>query len=182
MLLLRKGSDMMNRFGFTLIELLATITILGLLMMVAVPNVISTIDKNKQATYINDAKKMITLAEYKIRKDTSIDLPKTNKCIIIKLSALDLSSFEKGPEGGDYDTENSYVVLAAVSVNGNIEYKYFVTLLENFNEKKRGLNFVSREKLNEEDARKEVKILEDSELDDITIGSEIRGYTITHII
>ncbi len=52
----------MNKKGFTLIELLATILILSLLMLVAVPNVMSTIDKNKQDTYVEDAKRMITLA------------------------------------------------------------------------------------------------------------------------
>ena len=64
----------MNKKGFTLIELLATIAILALLMLVAVPNVMSTIDKNKQDTYIEDAKRMITLAEYEVRSDTSIPL------------------------------------------------------------------------------------------------------------
>ena len=41
----------MNKNGFTLIELLATILILALIMLMAVPNVMSTIDKNKQDTH-----------------------------------------------------------------------------------------------------------------------------------
>ncbi len=51
----------MNRKGFTLIELLATITILAMIMLAAVPNIMSTLDKSKRRTYIEDAKKMILL-------------------------------------------------------------------------------------------------------------------------
>ena len=59
----------MNQKGFTLMELLATIVILSIIMLIAVPNVINTLDKNKRSfTYVEDAKKMITLAEYKFRK------------------------------------------------------------------------------------------------------------------
>ena len=51
----------MNQKGFTLIELLATITILSMIMLVAIPNIMSTLDKSKRRTYVEDAKKMITL-------------------------------------------------------------------------------------------------------------------------
>ena len=49
--------------GFTMVELLAAITILGIIMMIAVPNVLSIIDKNKKRTYVEDAKKIQSLAE-----------------------------------------------------------------------------------------------------------------------
>ena len=78
----------MKKNGFTLIELLATILILSLLMLVAVPNVMSTIDKNKQDTYIEDAKRMVTLTEYEIRRNTNIELPTSGNCIVVKLNAL----------------------------------------------------------------------------------------------
>ena len=38
-----------NSLGFTLIELIATITILGIIMLIAVPNVISVVTKNKKS-------------------------------------------------------------------------------------------------------------------------------------
>ena len=120
----------MKKNGFTLIELLATILILALIMLIAVPNVMSTIDKNKQDTYVEDAKKMITLAEYKIRSDTSIPLPTSGNCIIVPLNSLDLSDFNEGPEGGSYDLENSYVLVAR---NGN-SYLYYATIVENYDD------------------------------------------------
>ena len=164
--------------GFTLIELLATILILALIMLIAVPNVMSTIDKNKQDTYVEDAKKMITLAEYKIRSDTTIPLPTSGNCIIIPLNSLDLSEFSEGPEGGTYDLDDSYVLVAR---NGNA-YTYYATIVENYNSSKRGIPLVSRNELNKEDARKNV--FSNSELTIVkpTVGSNINGYTVTNII
>lgn len=69
----------MNKKGFTLIELLATITILSMIMVVAVPSIMSTLDKSKRRTYVEDAKKMITLAEYKFRANTTIEEPSGTK-------------------------------------------------------------------------------------------------------
>lgn len=43
----------MNKKGFTLIELLAVITIMGILMMVAIPSVSRTIEKSRQDTFVN---------------------------------------------------------------------------------------------------------------------------------
>lgn len=168
----------MNKNGFTLIELLATILILALIMLIAVPNVMSTIDKNKQDTYVEDAKKMITLAEYKIRSDTSIPLPTSGNCIIVPLNSLDLSDFNEGPEGGSYDLENSYVLVAR---NGN-SYLYYATIVENYDDSKRGIPLTSRNELNKENARKNVFSNDDLTIVKPTIGSNINGYTVTNII
>ena len=168
----------MGRKGFTLIELLATILILSLLMLVAVPNVMSTIDKNKRDTYVEDAKKMITLAEYKVRSDTSIELPTSGNCIVLKLSSLDLSDFNEGPEGGSYDLAKSYVVMA----RSGSTYKYYATIVENYDGTKRGLPLTSREDLNKSSARNEV--LSGSELRVTTpsVGSKLSGFTVKKII
>ena len=55
---------MKKRNGFTLIELLAVIVILGIIMMIAIPNVISTVEKQEKNTYVSDANKLITMAKY----------------------------------------------------------------------------------------------------------------------
>ena len=168
----------MNRKGFTLIELLATILILSLLMLVAVPNVMSTIDKNKQNTYVEDAKRMITLAEYEIRSNTAIELPTSGNCIVILLGSLDLSDFNEGPEGGSYDLQKSYVVIAR---NGS-SYDYYATIVENFDGDIRGVPLTSRDDLNKENARRRVAKGSDLEIITPTVGSNLNGYIVSNII
>ena len=39
---------MKNEKGFTLVELLATVSILGIIMLIAVPNILGTVERNKK--------------------------------------------------------------------------------------------------------------------------------------
>lgn len=59
----------MKNKGFTMIELLATIVILGVLMLVAVPSISNILSDNKKQTFLNDAKKFIALAEQADKKN-----------------------------------------------------------------------------------------------------------------
>ena len=148
-------------------------------MIIAVPNVMSTIDKNKQNTYVEDAKKMITLAEYKVRSDTDIALPTADgTCIVILMRSLDLTEFSDGPEGGDYNLESSYVVIARVGS----QYEYSVSIEEDYDGGKRGIKLATRDELNKENARKLVVKDADLDIETPTVGGNINGYTVTNII
>ena len=46
----------LKKSGFTLIELLAVITIVGILMMVAIPSVSKVIEKSRRDKFLDDAK------------------------------------------------------------------------------------------------------------------------------
>ncbi len=116
-----------KRNGFTLVELLAVIVILGIIMVIAIPNVTGILFKNRAATYVEDAKKLATTAEYKLRgSNTGIVKPTNGKCVIMNLAYLDNSEFEKPPYGGTYLKDESFVVIKK---NG-AEYEYYVQLLE----------------------------------------------------
>lgn len=114
----------MNKKGFTLTELIAVIVILGVLMTVAIPNVLSIIERNKALSMIEDAKKFITEVEYKVRSDTNIELPTNGNAIVIKLSYITNTDLDESPYGIKYDKTNSFVVI----VKKNNTITYYVTL------------------------------------------------------
>lgn len=178
----------MNKKGFTLIELLATIIILSMIMLVAVPNIMSTLDKSKRRAYVEDAKKMISLTEYKIRSNTTIELPTNeNTVVAFPLSSLDLTDFSEGPEGGQYDMKKSYVLVA----RKNNEYIYFATLVEKYGTgattKYRGVDAVSYSTLLNENAVNNVKDFKESSLptEPVEGGSKVvsdQRYTIGKVL
>ncbi len=120
---------MKSEKGFTLVELLATISILGIIMLIAVPNILGTVERNKKTTYIEDAKKMVSLAEYKMRGNSKLKKPTTGCGIVYKLSDLDNGDLSDPPEGGEYDETESFVVITYDRTNK--KYVYQVQLYEN---------------------------------------------------
>ena len=145
-----------NKKGFTLVELLAVIAILGVIMVIAVPNVMGIIDKNKKDTYVSDAKQLLTLAEYKFRSGKDGIPVKINngEAIVLRLACLDDAEITKGPNGGDYHIQNSFVVIG----NNGGTYYYYVTLQEALEKGgNRGLPLLDRDFLNTSQSIKEVK-------------------------
>lgn len=149
----------MNKKGFTLIELIGTITILAIIMAIAIPNVISITRKNKNQTYINDARKMVTLAKYKFESDAEIPRPNSSRCVIIQFQYLDQSELQKGPENGEYDGINSYVKIEYE----NSKYIYSAQLIEKYGddgENKKGVKLTSYEDLVKLDAKNKITTTE----------------------
>ena len=53
--------------GFTMVELLASMVLLGILMIVAVPTVLRVMDDSRRTTIVNDSKKFVSNVEYKVK-------------------------------------------------------------------------------------------------------------------
>ena len=117
-----------DRRGFTLIELLAALVILGLLMVVAVPTINSIVKNKKDQLYVEDAKKLASVADYKMRNstDASVNRPELNRCTLMDLSYLDNGDFYDPPYGGAYYATKSFVIVC----NKNNIYEYYVQLME----------------------------------------------------
>jgi len=118
----------MNKKGFTLIELLATFTILGIIMLVAVPNTVSLFEKNKKDAFISDSKRLVALAEAEIRNNDSIDVS-YGGFIVFSFSYLDDGSFENDPDNKTYDAANSFVVVHKKGNASGYQFDYYVQLI-----------------------------------------------------
>ncbi len=125
----------MNKKGFTLIELLATLVILSIIMLVAVPSTVSILEKNKKDALISDAKRMVTMAESQIRNNDTIDTV-YGGFIVFKLSYLDDGSFESDPDNATYDRDKSFVVVHKKGNASNYQFDYYVQMIGS----KRGLD------------------------------------------
>jgi type IV pilus assembly protein PilA len=153
---------MNSRKGFTLIELLAVIVILGIIMIVAVPNVISVINKQEKNTYINDAKKLITMAKYRISSDTDINYPKNNGIVYLEYDFVNNGDITVDSDGKAYSNDNSFVVLAMQ----NSYIMYYVQLISDG----KGISFISEEDLAKDTAINNVNSLADAIVGDNKIA------------
>lgn len=98
---------MKNKKGFTLIELLAVIAIIALVSLIAIPNIVGLSDGVRKDNMLDDAKKLISMAKYQVNKDYGI---RVSASYIWSIDDLNINGDIKGdPDGGEYDTANSYV-------------------------------------------------------------------------
>lgn len=122
---------MRNNKGFTMIELLGAIIVLGILMGTAVPTVMNILNDQKNKTYIEDAIRLASNADNKMRGDNKIVIPPRNGgCVVLTLSYMDNNAFEKAPYGGLYDKQASFVVASRNASTADEEYTYYVVLVE----------------------------------------------------
>ena len=108
---------MRNKNGFTLIELLAVIAIIGLISLIAIPNIVGLSDGVRRDNMLDDAKRLISMAKYKVNVDYEIrNFLKTGVCTStpkeckLYFNDLDVNGeIKEDPDGGSYVKEESYV-------------------------------------------------------------------------
>lgn len=121
----------LNNKGFTLVELLAAMVILAAIMLIAVPNIMGILNNSKADAYVEDAKKLLSLAEYKIRANPDLRPASVNSCTKLTLKYLDNSEFKNAPNNGTYDQQKSFVVVTRKADKaGKKQYDYAVTIVE----------------------------------------------------
>lgn len=145
----------MNKKGFTLVELLAMLVVLGILLGITIPNITGILKRNKENAYFDDASRMYDAV--KVKETIKKDLKPTERegdCTLIHLSNLDTNDdFKKGPNGGPYDKEQSFVIIKLDSKDANNVYKYsyYVRLVEDVNGKKSGVDLHSKDSVDKKD-------------------------------
>jgi len=130
-----------NNKGFTLIELLAVVVILGVIMMLAIPNIVSTINRNKKEAFLEDAKKFQASVEYKLVSDTKLQKPNNNSALVLTLGQVEKADISVSPYGTNYSPTLSFVVVTKepreVTIDDGSgrkdssfsEYTYYVRLI-----------------------------------------------------
>ena len=83
--------------------------------------------------------------EYKFESDATIEKPTSGTCLKFLLSSLDQTELKIGPEGGEYDKNNSYVTITYDSINK--KYQYSVQIQEVYNGKKKGIPYTQYENI-----------------------------------
>lgn len=167
----------MNRKGFTLVELLVMLVVLSVLIGIAVPNITGILKDNKNSMTLDDANRMLDLARVKTTTETKIlDLEINGYCSILRLSYLDKNDdYKKGPNEGSYDKNESFVIIQVKkeSVDGvaEIDYQYFVRLIEKKADKLYGINMSPASKVEKREKdifKNEPKLFGVDDLVDIT--------------
>ena len=138
------------------------LVILAVIMIIAVPNITGILSRNRSTTYIEDAKKLITRAEYKFRGNSETMQLEKGNCILMSLRYLDNAEFESPPNNGEYLKDQSFVVVK----RENSSYNYYVRLVEKLKNKEeyRGVLLNSSKDLYQEDSYSLVDNIDSSNL------------------
>ncbi len=134
----------MKKKGFTLVELLVMLVVLSILIGISVPNIAGIISNNRKSMMLDDANRMLDNAKVRLSVNESEYTPSIDNCVLLRLSILDRNDdFKSGPNGGVYDKNESFILIRRDQSSSEIEYKYYLRLIEVKNEKNYGINFAS---------------------------------------
>lgn len=130
---------MNNKKGFTLIELLAVITIMGILMLVAIPAISRTIENSRRSTFLNTAQSYIKAVKRVVTEDQlscggSLISAVENGFYYIRFSTMNDTANQLLEQGGKsaWGSANVWgvVVIDKTDNNNNMIYEYSIVLVD----------------------------------------------------
>ena len=115
---------MVNKKAFTMVELIVIMIIIGVILIFALPNVTSTLERNKKDVMINDAKDFVEKTKNCINFNKA-SCP--NSTGTYSLETVDSrKEIKESPFGNEYNRASSVVQVSKV---GNT-YEYKITLYD----------------------------------------------------
>jgi len=122
----------MNNRGFTLIELIAMMVILGILMVISVPNIAGIIKNNREIAVAEDFNRFVNSTKTKFNTRKARYPKNVSSCVVVSLDFADTNDdLKKGMNGGKYHRGESFVVVRKEATDsGTYVYKYYVRLVE----------------------------------------------------
>ena len=118
----------MNNKGFTLIEVLAVLVILSIIFISMVSlDVFKTVDNTKNASFVSNARIIISKAETMYNNERTMDNLETlnNKIYLKDINGIDNIS---DPYDGTLDMDNSYVLFKDTEENNILVTKAYIYL------------------------------------------------------
>jgi len=122
----------MNQKGFSLVELIAMVVVLGVLMVITVPNIAGILKNNKENIVTEDINKMVSNAKNKFNTKQAKYPEYEDQCVIMTLEYVDSNNdLKAGLNGGVYSRGESFVVVKKEKERtGSFTYRYYVRLVE----------------------------------------------------
>ena len=126
----------MNKKAFTMTELIVIIIIIGVILIFALPNVTSTLERNKKDVMINDAKDFVEKVKNCLLTNKSLcQYPTTTGNSGAKTFYLNViderEDIKESPFGNEYIRGGSFVTVTLVNSGGIKSYKFQITLTDN---------------------------------------------------
>ncbi|MFA5459231.1 MAG: type II secretion system protein, partial [Bacilli bacterium] len=125
--------------GFTLVELLAVIVVLGIVLLIAIPNVLNIINKARGESYERQKELIVEVAKKYVTSNTD-DINWTSDMAEVSLADLQAASLLPdplaNPKGGTFHNTETKVII----VKEDNQYIYQASVLEELYNAKEGVN------------------------------------------
>jgi|GEM_PF-1477807 len=122
----------LNGKGFTLIELLAVIVILAVIILIAMPNVLTSMERARKNTFATEVNSIIKAANFVYSDLASSGQSSGETCVPIQNLGSQKASGGTVLEGKNFLSKDlskysGYVYIGISTTSGSVTYKYSVS-------------------------------------------------------